>query len=433
MQVLKKRRLYKVKIRRVWNMKIKSKKLTVATAFILGTVVFVSAAFADMAVGSGYDNLKNSIKNTASVMEKDLSSFTMETIFTLKSNGEDLTQNVSFVKIDNTKNANEERSFVLLDNGEKVERYSYFDSQTRISKSSYEDKYFVTEFPSTESNMQKAFRNPFEEDMVPEVEKVIDAVVGSLKDYVQVQENSDGSRKYSGSLNETQIPAVANAISAFIFKTEFRSRAANSENELNRIEKDIFIKSVTGEAKENKDGILESLTASVAIQGIDKYGQKQELAVDVVAKLSDINNTVVVKPDLTGKEVQKYSESKFGGIDSKYVGNYKNDIIIEKDGKFVKIGERNLTIAHVEDNSIAGRYYEVINPEYESYLQNRYDFTFDFNPNGNNPSFTYKNSKGQTESGFINVAGTSKLYFDLNVQYGSKPLIYDNMFTRVFE
>jgi hypothetical protein len=261
----------------------------------------------------------------------------------------------------------------------------------------------------------------------------MDAVVGSLKDYVQVKENSDGSRQYSGSLNETQIPAIANAISAFLFKSEFRNRTGNNDQELNRIEKDIFIKSVTGEAKENKDGILESVTASIAVQGIDKYGETQELAVDAVMKLSDINNTIIVKPDLTGKEVQKYTENKFGGIDTKYVGNYKNDIIIEKDGKFVKIGERNLIIAHVEDNSIAGRYYEVVNPGYESYLSTKNDFTFDFNPNGNSSMFTYKNSSGQTETGHINVAGTSKLYFDLNVQYGAKPVIYDNMFTRVFE
>ena len=57
----------------------------------------------------------------------------------------------------------------------------------------------------------------------------------------------------------------------------------------------------------------------------------------------------VVKPDLKGKKVEV---STANGLSDKYVGTYKANIVIEKDGEFVNIGERTLEIDSVQDGII---------------------------------------------------------------------------------
>ena len=48
------------------------KKAMTALAFAVGTCMFVSTAFADMALGTGYDRLKETVKYTAAQMEDGL-------------------------------------------------------------------------------------------------------------------------------------------------------------------------------------------------------------------------------------------------------------------------------------------------------------------------------------------------------------------------
>jgi hypothetical protein len=58
-------------------MKGNRKSLTLVS-FILGTVIFVTTAFADVMLGSGYDNLKDSMKRTTKQMESGFDNFTFE-------------------------------------------------------------------------------------------------------------------------------------------------------------------------------------------------------------------------------------------------------------------------------------------------------------------------------------------------------------------
>ena len=50
------------------------------------------------------------------------------------------------------------------------------------------------------------------------MEKIVDALVGNLKEYVQVDENANGERVYSGTLTQMQVPALFNAVSSFYIK-----------------------------------------------------------------------------------------------------------------------------------------------------------------------------------------------------------------------
>lgn len=421
-----------------------NKKAITLLAFSLGVVTFVSTAFADIALGSGYDRLKDSIKHTMSEMNHSLDNYTFESLMTLKDNAGVMYQSSTLAKVDVLNKASEGKSSSQLPNGKITTSLSYNDEKCSIwSNPNDGDKYYVTEYKNQKERfVQKWFRNPFDEKGAGEVEKIFDAVVGSLKNYVTVEDRSEGGKVYSGSLSEAQIPALVNAVSSYLFKQNFYTNMMNGERvSLPKIENDIFIQKVTGRAVENSSGILESLIGEITLSGRDNKGIEHALSMEFLMKLSDIGKTTVVKPDLTGKKIEKVSRMGMG-FDNRYIGKYISNVVEEKDGKFVKIGERVLEIIGVDDNSVSGKYYEIYKPGYEEYVKEAYNFTFNFDPNSPMSTFTYQNPSGQTESGQLNVSRNGKIYMNLNIeiidknsirQNGPQPKNFDGEFVRVFE
>lgn len=422
-------------------MKISKKAITVLS-FTVGACVFITTAFADMALGSGYDRLKNSAKHTATQMEKGLNNYTIEALFTMKDNDQTLYQASIFNKIDTEKQLSENSTATQNSNGETTSNYSYADQKMSIWKSATEDKYYMTEYPDDIGRSYgNKFRNPFNEKGAPEIEKIVDALVGNLKDYVQVEERPEGGRVYSGSLSEAQVPAVVNAVSSFGIKQLISDQSRIEQNsKMPEIESDVFVKKVSATIVENKAGLLENVTGDVTLSGKDKSGVQHTLSLSAVVKLSDVGNTQITKPDLTGANVEKVSQS--GGFSSKMVGKYKNNIVVEKDGKFVKIGERTLEITSVENYKVAGKYFETVKPGFEAEYPDKYNFNFEYNLNSSTPmpTFSYTNAKGEQEIGQLHPSGSGKIYLDLNIEIldknsyrsNSKPY-FDGEFNRVFE
>ncbi|WP_248929707.1 hypothetical protein [Paenibacillus hamazuiensis] len=419
-----------------------SKKTVTALTFTIGACVFISTAFADMALGTGYDRLKSSVKTTAAQMEKGLDSYTMEALFTLKDNNKTLLQGSTYSKVDTVAKARENSTSTQYTNGETSTDYSYSDPKMSVWKVQLEDKYYVTEYPDgkgRESGMD--FRNPFNEKGAPEVEKIVDAFVGGLKDYVQVEEKQDGGKMYSGSLSEAQVPAVVNAVSSFVVKKMISEQSRSDKNvDMPEIDSDIFVKKMTGSAVENKNGLLENMTGDIVLSGKDKKGNQHDLTLNVVLKLSDVGKTKIVLPDLTGANVEKVSNT--GGFSSKFVGKYKNDIVAEKDGKFVKIGERTLEITNVTQDKVTGKYSETVKPGFQAQHPDTYNFTFEYNPNGSQsiPTFTYTNAKGEQEQGQIHPSGSGKVFLELGIQvidnstyHSNGDRNFDGELYRVFE
>jgi len=423
-------------------MKLGKKSMT-ALSFTIGACIFVSTAFADTLLGSGYDRFKGSVKHTTAQMEKGLNNFTVEALFTLKDNGQTLLQSSTTNKIDTVNKASEESYVTQQPNGETRSRYTYTDKKTSIYKNGIDNKYYVTEMPKdTVRGESFLFSNPLNDKGAPEIEKIVDAVVGNLKDYVQVEEKPDGGKAYSGTLTEAQVPALVNAVSSFGMKQMIGDQGrVDKESRLPQLEKDIFVKKVTGAAVENKAGLLENVTGHVTMSGKDKNGNQHDLALDVVVKLTNIGSTKVAKPDLTGANVENVA--RMGGLSSKHVGKYKNDIVIEKNGKFVKIGERTLEITTAENDKVAGKFTETVKPGFEAEYPDKYNFTFEYNPDDSNSRamFKYKNAKGVEEQGQLHPdSNNGKIYLNLNMEIVSKDsyrinsgAYFNDTFTRIFE
>lgn len=410
-----------------------NKKLVMVASFVLGATMFVTTAFADIASKTGYDKLKDSVKFTVKSMSEDLDNFTIESVLTVKDNNKVVRSENSIQKVDNIKGASESQNY-SEEKGKTKSYYSYTDSNTTIWYNDSDDTYYVNEI--TGSRNYRPIDNPFEESEVKDLEKILDALVGDLKNYVVVEEKADGSMELSGSLDEGQIPALVNAVSSFLFKQSSSSliAEANSGSSRKTLE-DVFVKSLSGQAFVNKDGIMESLLATGVLSGRDDEGVTHEISIEMLFKVYDIGSTQVSMPNLEGKNVKKSVNRYYytWTVTEKYIGKYVNDIIIEKDDKFIKIGERYVEIAHVDDNHVSGRYYEIYRDGYDEYRNDESEFYFDAEIRGSNfAEFIFINASGDEESGSIHfdmIPG--KIYFYIP-QYNDE-VMYDGSFSRVFE
>ena len=407
-------------------MKVK-KKTAMLLSFTLGTLLLATTALADIVNKSGYDQLKDALKVTAQQSTEKFNSFTMDGSMVMKDNGKTLMNDNVILKFDRSKSASESLSSGENLRGDKNNSQSYTDKTTFINVRNGDPIYYVTEF--TKERKEELFPNPFKGNSADDIEKIADAVVGSLKDHVVVTENPDGSKALAGSLDEVQIPSLVNAVASFQLKQQFNG---NQDN-LPHLTKDIFVKEVKGTAKINKDGVMESILGTAVLSGKDDQGTVHDVTVEILAKLSEINSTTVTKPDLTGKKVVKNIENRNSGSEitnpEKFVGKFKNNILIEKDGKFVKVGERFIDITQIDNKTVVGRYYEVYKPGFKEYAATKRDFKIDAKKSEqkNSSGFDYTTESGSKGNFFINEHD-GKIY--LNGSTSSVGgLIFDSVFS----
>ena len=419
-------------------MKLSKKGISIA-AFALGACVFVSTALADLAVGTGYDRLKAATKHTAAQLVNELGNYTIEARYTIKSNTSVLHELNSVIKFDAANQATEETNTTLLGNGEVSTGYNYRDKERMIWKSSYDEKYYVTEYNQEWNSHERVF-NPFEQEGAAEVERIIDAVIGNLKDQVQVEEVAGGGVTYSGSLSEVQVPALINAVASFGVKQMLVDQGRLVRDyDVPKLASDVFVKRVTGMALEDEAGLLSQFTGELILSGKDEAGDLNDFTVSAVFSLVDVGTTSVTAPDLTNVTVESIGGS---GFTSMHEGTYRNDIVKEENGTLVKIGERTLIISSIDGNDISGSYFEEVQPEYLDEYGEEYNFTFEHTLTSSNSMnfFTYTNSKGEEEQAQLHLSSPGGVYLQLNIQimnensyqFNDRP--YDNGdFRRVFE
>jgi hypothetical protein len=402
----------------------------------VGTLMFATTALAEVAAKSGYEQTKDAMKYTADSLTTKLSSYTMDMSLVLKDNGTVINSEESVNKYDVKKNS----CFNLttrVNGSEKTESVYYRDNEGYISYNDNDGIYHVIEQSNNEQWLTQ--KNPFKEKEAGDLEKIADALVGNLKDAVVVSQNPDGSKELSGTLSEAQIPSLVNAVVSFQFKRQFGSYAnnPNDSSKMPKITQDIFVKEVKGKMVVDKNGLIQSVLGTGVLLGKDEQGKEHNLTFELLGKLSNVNSTAVNKPDLTGKKVEKSTVQNYKENLSNpemYLGTYKSNIIIVKDNKFQKIGERFVEIQKIDNKIISGRYYEQFVKGFEDYAASAKEFKFNAQST-NYPydaAFEYSNESGKKVRGNININPMmAKVYLNFdNNQRGS--LIYDGEFERVF-
>lgn len=412
-----------------------SKKAAMGISLVIGTVLFTTTAFAEVTSKSGYEELKDAFKYTAESCNSKLQNYTINTSIVLKDNGKVISQQDNVRKYDILKGAIENTESSVEGTNAKVDSYYYSDKTGYISYNSTEGIYHEVAVTKKSNDV---FTDPFKEKGAGDIEKIVDAVVGNLKDSVVVNQKSDGSNDLTGSISEAQIPAVANALVSYESKHVFtRSNDPSGNKEMPNITEDIYVKQVKGDVTLNKDGLIQSVIGTGVLSGKDDQGKVHELTFEILGKLVDVNSTTVNKPDLTGKKVQEDQQMDNDILSNPqiYTGTYKNDIVIKKDNKFQKIGERFVDIAHIDDKTIAGRYHEEYIKGYEEYSKNARDFKFDAaiqKNNGGNATFEVKDTSGKTSQGNIYVGPNSvNVYFSFGNRDSGNTMDSDQ-YSRVF-
>ena len=116
----------------------------------------------------------------------------------------------------------EDVDFIDFGKGEEQQTYSYTDLSTSINRYA-QDVYYVHEFEGERSHITTHRADPFKEEGAEDIEKIFDAMIGNLKNHVVVESNGDGTKKFSGSISDTQIPPIINAVASFAFKQSIGS------------------------------------------------------------------------------------------------------------------------------------------------------------------------------------------------------------------
>ncbi|AJA46623.1 hypothetical protein CPAST_c05230 [Clostridium pasteurianum DSM 525 = ATCC 6013] len=380
-------------------MKFKKKTL-MAISFALGTLMFASTAMAEAATKSGYEQMKDSLKYTGKQTSTGLSSYTMEGSMIIK-DGSTIVSYENSINKYNLTNKTKETIGETYNGKSKKGSYMYLDKNTAISKYTGQessdgyknDSYYVTNYKShdnTEPNILP--HNPFEQAGAEDLEKIADALVGNLKDIVAVNVKQDGSKELSGTVNNTQIPSIANALLSYKFKDMFNSNDPNY-SKMPKLIEDISIKNVKGNMTIDKSDLIKTGLVSGIISGKDKNNTFHDLTFEMMLKIYDVNSTKINKPDLSGKNV--IEETKTSNYDKltnpeKYIGKYTSTIAIEKDGKFIKIGESTVNIEKIDTENISGTYEEKYLPGYEKSNSKKFSFTGKFYKDKNHSPYAAK-------------------------------------------
>jgi len=345
----------------------------------IGACLFVTTAFADMMLGSGYDKLKKSAKHTAAQLATALDSYTVEGSLSIKIDDKNLSYQYSNEKYD-MKNEKYEITSVNDSYQNQYEYFNYRDRDQLVSKNSNDSNLYVRQYPVDYFENYPydtiGFQDPFQQDGAAEVEKIVDAVVGSLQDLVLIENADHGGYIYKGTLNASQVPTLVNAVSSYAIKNSYNSeRRYNNATYLPELTSDITIESVSGQVQENADGLITQINGELLLSGKDVNGVSHTIEAKMDIEIKDINATVVETPDVSNAIVET-SDYQNQMINDNTVGTYINNIVLQQDGKIIKIGERTLQIDSISKGDIVGSLSEVIYEGYEDqYKATQYNFS----------------------------------------------------------
>jgi len=293
---------------------MKKKWVALGSAIGISSIVMVTAGMSVMAGTSGYDAYKSALKTT-----KSAASFSVQAEAAVKDNGAVLTSANGSFKASRDNGTGSGRIEVASGGaGQKLSFYKQDDGV--VFKTDDSDVYYVKP-----GDPEKEKRSQSKESLDPaipqQVETVIDALVGNLKDYVAVDEKADGSKEVSVELTGAQIPAVVNAIVPIAVKRAADGHGGFGEREKAdgqgklpfdknllankpQLSQDIKIDKIGLKAVIDESNFITHQEAAITISGKDDAGTPHVVSLQLNADFSDYNSTIPDQADLTGQTIQ---------------------------------------------------------------------------------------------------------------------------------
>ncbi len=245
-----------------------SKKILMITSFVAGLIILIISATADIVSKTGYDNLKDSLKITASKASTSYENFTLKGDVVVRLNDTKIISSNNITRYDSRSNSLLEETFNNSPNNEEQHLLNYRDKDQHIYYSSDNDVYTVSK-TKRNANVINPIHNSFEHSSSEDIERIIDALLGNLKNYVIAEKNSDGTKTIYASIKDYQIPPLANAIASFIAKETTSQRIFFSQTNIPTLAKNIYLGDVYLRILINEDSTISNLNFSGSLVGND--------------------------------------------------------------------------------------------------------------------------------------------------------------------
>lgn len=299
---------------------MKKKVLMLGAGLTLGSALLVTSAFADIGGAKGYEAYKDALKQTAAA-----SSATQRIALALQDNGRSLLNVTTTVK----ENGKDVSGKAAIQSGGTSQTFEFYNQDGQsVLKAGNSDTYFVTN-ESGKREMKHADRFKDNPQLSKEMENVVDALVGNLKNEVILSGSEDGQHSIDVKLTGSRIPSAANVIGSLLIKemsgkdlqNDMAHRpmgsqalgldAAQITSEFPKLTQDVNIDEISLHADIDGDQHIRSQTIGFKVSGKDASGQSHNVAIRADINTSDLGTTTPDSVNLTGKKVQKIESADF--------------------------------------------------------------------------------------------------------------------------
>lgn len=301
----------------------------------IGAVLLTASGWTAMAGVSGYDAWKAAVKQTSQA-----TSIAGHVDVALSDNDTKLAGvEAAFKKASSAASAEVTLSSGSASRGMNV----YVQDGQVVLKASDSDVYRVTERAEGDGPgwRRSDVHKQADPVMLERVERVFDALVGNLKDRIELETNADGSKRVSLQLSGNQVPAAVNAIGSFAIggaaggghwhhdgKGEPWNRQPSSAGQatdahalfmsdmkpdLPKLTQDIRVEAIRLDATIDANDYFTRKAAEIRVTGKDAAGEAHSVVVRATVDLSGIDATTPDSVDLTGRTVEVIErEADFG-------------------------------------------------------------------------------------------------------------------------
>lgn len=288
---------------------MKKNIFTAAAALGAGVCIFATTALANYITPSGYDALKDSLKNFT---KGGYDNYTLKADLKLKIDEQDIAVTAMTEKYDKGSNASLQRGYSsnTLDKAytEKLylqdgKAYSVFDGKTH-------ELYEASYYRGMLGDLKILDDDDRANKIIRFTELLTDTVVGDMKNNFVYLGEENGQRTYEIALDKVQIPEVINAgLSALTSIEGSDDYTDNDDDPIAKLQKEAYIDSAHLKFSVDENNALTSANGSVTLAGADKGANAHNIGLEFNMSISDRNSTKLEKVDLNSlPPIMRYEE-----------------------------------------------------------------------------------------------------------------------------
>jgi hypothetical protein len=283
----------------------------------VGSMLLITSAYAGIGDAPGYNAYKSAVKSTV-----DIQNVTRNIDVSVVDNGASLLDVKSTLKSAGTEEPGSAN--VEIKGGTTTQSIQFFNQNgQKIVKTSGSDAYQIVDSKNRgkDGNKNEDHNGQNDAVMKQEMENIVDALVGNLKDYVTLND-TNGVKDIHFQLSGSQIPAVVNTVGSLFVKQGANAKVhspkasetfgldvATLRDSLPKLTQDIKIETVAMNASVDADNHITNQAGELHVSGKDAQGTAHEVVVNLNIGLSNFNTTTPDTIDLTGKKVETVQPS----------------------------------------------------------------------------------------------------------------------------